>query len=443
MALPAIEVEGVSKRYSLGSGALNVSLVDRLGDLARVPRRVISGRRAVPQIAVDSHAHEDEEFWALRDVSMRVERGEVLGLIGANGAGKSTLLKLIARITRPDTGTITLNGRVGTLLEVGTGFHPELTGRENAFLSGTILGMRRQEVADNFDEIVDFSGIGEFIDTPVKHYSSGMYVRLAFAVAAFLNPEILAVDEVLAVGDAEFQRRCLGRMQDVVNEGRTIVFVSHNLSAVQRLCPRSAWIHHGRLMAHGPTAEIISKYLRETGPQQYGGSAVLSESVARSGSGPARLSRISLIGGDGEPTDHLALGEPLRIELIFDSPTPLEDAVVELTISSAEGFRIVNAQSVDEYGTTLKLKRGPNEVTVELDLTLLPGEYNLEVALQTLGGLTVDMVERALRFSALNITYQGVQPYLWEEVRGSVRARSTWSMPGSAGMSAKPSFLQN
>ena len=266
MATPAIEVEGVGKRYSLGSGALNVSLVDRLGDMVRAPKRLISGRRE-RQIAVDSHEHEDENFWALRDVTMRVERGEVLGLIGANGAGKSTLLKLIARITRPDTGTITLNGRVGTLLEVGTGFHPELTGRENAFLSGTILGMKRQEVADNFDEIVDFSGIGEFIDTPVKHYSSGMYVRLAFAVAAFLNPEILAVDEVLAVGDAEFQRRCLGRMQDVVNEGRTIVFVSHNLSAVQRLCPQSAWIHHGRLMAHGPTAEIISKYLRENRPQ--------------------------------------------------------------------------------------------------------------------------------------------------------------------------------
>ena len=253
MGTPAIRAEKVGKHYRLGNHP-NL-LAERLGHgLDR-----LMGRRArPPHSGGDAAAGGGPlDLWALRDVSLEVQPGEVVGLIGRNGAGKSTLLKLLSRITPPSEGRIELRGRVGTLLEVGTGFHPELTGRENIFLSGTILGMSRREIQRQYDVIVEFSGVQRFIETPVKRYSSGMYVRLAFAVAAHLEPEILLVDEVLAVGDAEFQRKCLGKMHDIAaGEGRTIVFVSHNLAAVQRLCQRSYWFEQGRLAAQGPSRDV-------------------------------------------------------------------------------------------------------------------------------------------------------------------------------------------
>src|SRR5690348_14743315 len=245
---PVIAAEGVSKRYRLGERESYRALRDVLAGAFAVPWR----HRARPATS---------ELWALDDVSFTLGRGEVLGLIGANGAGKSTLLKVLSRITEPTRGRIVLRGRVGSLLEVGTGFHPELTGRENIMLNGTILGMRRAEIVRRFDEIVEFSGAQKFLDTPVKRYSSGMQVRLAFAVAAHLEPEILLVDEVLAVGDAEFQQKCLGKMRDVTREGRTVVFVSHNLAAVRALCPRSLVLQKGRLVFDGATEEAVHRYL--------------------------------------------------------------------------------------------------------------------------------------------------------------------------------------
>jgi len=205
-----------------------------------------------------------EDFWALRGVSFDVGRGEVVGIIGRNGAGKSTLLKILSRITRPTEGMVETRGRIGSLLEVGTGFHPELTGRENIFLNGAILGMRRAEILGKFDDIVAFSEIERFLDTPVKRYSSGMYTRLAFAVAAHLEPEILIVDEVLAVGDAQFQRKCLAKMGDVARGGRTVLFVSHNMTALSSLCQRALWLAEGRLVADGPAGEVVARYLRTT-----------------------------------------------------------------------------------------------------------------------------------------------------------------------------------
>src|SRR5215218_1473054 len=238
MAPAAISVESVGKRYVLGE-TRSTTMVERLAGVARAPARLV-GRGGARERS------EPEEFWALRDVSLEVEPGSVVGLIGANGAGKSTLLKLLARVTPPSEGRIVLRGRVGSLLEVGTGFHPELTGRENTYLSGAILGMRREEIQRKFDEIVAFAEVERFIDTPVKHFSSGMYTRLAFAVAAHLEPEILLVDEVLAVGDAAFQRRCMGKMNDVAKEGRTVLFVSHQLPMIRTLCPRALLIAGGR-----------------------------------------------------------------------------------------------------------------------------------------------------------------------------------------------------
>lgn len=247
MSKVAIKIEGVSKKYTVGKQK-DGSLRGTLGSLLK------------------SAASKGDDFWALRDISFEVNQGDVIGIIGKNGAGKSTLLKILSKITKPTEGRIEINGRVASLLEVGTGFHPELTGRENIYLNGTILGMTRKEVKVKFDEIVEFSGIEKFIDTPVKHYSSGMYVRLAFAVAAHLEPEILIIDEVLAVGDAEFQKKCLGKMKDVSNSGRTVLFVSHNLGAVKQLCNKGVLIANGELKKTGDVESIINEYLR-TGTQ--------------------------------------------------------------------------------------------------------------------------------------------------------------------------------
>lgn len=240
----AISVSHVSKKYSIG--------VQKDGSLRGTLAGLIGSKATKPQ----------EEFWALNDVSFEIKKGEVIGIIGKNGAGKSTLLKILSQITKPTTGRIEINGRVASLLEVGTGFHPELTGRENIYLNGTILGMTRQEVKDKFDEIVEFSGVQKFIDTPVKHYSSGMYVRLAFAVAAHLEPEILIIDEVLAVGDAEFQKRCLGKMKEVAGHGRTVIFVSHNMEAVKSLCERALFLEYGKVIEDATPCEVIDFYLQ-------------------------------------------------------------------------------------------------------------------------------------------------------------------------------------
>jgi lipopolysaccharide transport system ATP-binding protein len=237
----AIRVENLSKRYEIGK--------EKDGSLRGTLSSLTKGRKG-----------NVEEFWALRDINLEIERGDVVGIIGKNGAGKSTLLKILSQITRPTTGRIEINGRVASLLEVGTGFHPELTGRENIYLNGTILGMTRKEVKAKFEEIVDFSGVGKFIDTPVKHYSSGMYVRLAFSVAAHLEPEILIIDEVLAVGDADFQKKCLGKMQDVAEHGRTVLFVSHNLGSISLLCQKGLLLSQGKLVHQGEIGEVIKQY---------------------------------------------------------------------------------------------------------------------------------------------------------------------------------------
>lgn len=247
----AIKIEGISKKYSVGK--------EKDGSL----RGTLNG-------LFKKNASSSEDFWALKDVSFEVKKGEVIGIIGKNGAGKSTLLKILSQITKPTEGRIEINGRVASLLEVGTGFHPELTGRENIYLNGTILGMSRKEVKAKFDEIVAFSGVKKFIDTPVKHYSSGMYVRLAFAVAAHLEPEILIIDEVLAVGDAEFQKKCLGKMRDVSKEGRTVIFVSHNLSAMAELCSKSILLKQGYIDSYDKTSKIIDKYVKGNGEANLG-----------------------------------------------------------------------------------------------------------------------------------------------------------------------------
>jgi len=303
----SIVVEGLSKRYRLGARRRSYrTLRDSLSSAAVAPWRWL--RRARGNRAEERSG----TFWALKDITFELERGRVLGLIGHNGAGKSTLLKILSRITEPTEGRAILRGRVGSLLEVGTGFHGELSGRENIYLNGAILGMKRTEIDRQFDRIVAFAEVEPFVDTPAKHYSSGMYLRLAFAVAAHLEPEILLVDEVLAVGDAAFQKRCLGKIGEVAEEGRTVIFVSHNLSAVERLCDSALVLDHGRLAFHGSTADAIERYL-QAGPAAQG---LLTEAARRPGRGRVRLSRIQVFCG-GKPALHLTSGAPVDLTLDY------------------------------------------------------------------------------------------------------------------------------
>ncbi len=435
MSSPAIRVEGVGKRYVLGATHGRVSLLsERVQHALGAPIRALRPRPPSHLKAGDapSHLKADEsggsDLWALRDVSLEIEPGEIVGFIGPNGAGKSTLLKLLSGITPPTEGRITLWGRTATLLEVGTGFHPELTGRENIFVNGAILGLRRREIEERFDAIVEFSGIERFIDTPVKRYSSGMYVRLAFAVAAQLEPEILLVDEVLAVGDADFQRKSVGRMHEASDHGRTVVFVSHNLLTVQQLCDRVFVVDKGGIVAQGTPAEAVAEYLSRGGPTQTDGVAVISPGAERiPGTGEAMLRRVAVINPEGHQISSVRLGEPFRVSLLFEAARAIEKAVIGLVISTPDGQAIATMQSIDRAESPLRLAEGMNEVEVEVRLTLLPGEYELEAGIALLDGTTVDWVQRAFRLTSLNEPVPGEASWPWSQVRGYVRPDSTWS----------------
>ena len=328
----AITAEGLSKRYRIGElqGAYG-TLRDSLAH---------AGRRLVRR----EHHARYEEIWALQDVSFEVREGEVLGIIGRNGAGKSTLLRILTRITTPTSGRAVIAGQVGSLLEVGTGFHPELTGRENVFLNGAVLGMKRREVTRKFDEIVEFSGVEAFIDTPVKRYSSGMSVRLAFAVAAHLEPEILLVDEVLAVGDAEFQKRCLGRMEDLSNSGRTVLFVSHQMQAVSRLCDRAIQLSAGHLIDEGHAREVVARYLQSVGGS---GSAITWPDLESApGDGLVRLRSARVILEDGSTADAVDVRHHVGIEIGF---VVLREGVLfpKIKVYDSQGDVAFNAMDTD------------------------------------------------------------------------------------------------
>jgi lipopolysaccharide transport system ATP-binding protein len=308
----AIQVEHLSKEYRIGVRQTYGTLRDTVSEAMTAPLRRM---RKLWQGEASGAAELSETFWALNDVSFEIHRGEVVGLIGRNGAGKSTLLKILSQITEPAAGQVTLYGRVGSLLEVGTGFHGELTGRENIYLNGAILGMRRREVTKKFDEIVDFAEVEQFIDTPVKHYSSGMYLRLAFAVAAHLEPEILLVDEVLAVGDARFQRKCLQKMQDVGQEGRTVIFVSHNMPAITRLCQRALLLEAGQLQHDGPAPQVVGAYMNLGS----GTSAMREwlEPVIRSNEDIVRLCAVRVRAHDGSLTDVVDIRHSVGLEMEY------------------------------------------------------------------------------------------------------------------------------
>jgi lipopolysaccharide transport system ATP-binding protein len=360
----AIRVEHLGKQYRLGGQQASYSTFrETLVNAADAPLRWLKGERKDAQ----------NSFWALDDVSFEVKHGEAMGIIGRNGAGKSTLLKILSRITSPTRGRVDIYGRVGSLLEVGTGFHPELTGHENIFLNGAILGMSRIEIMRKFEEIVDFSGIEKFLDTPVKHYSSGMYVRLAFAVAAHLEPEILIVDEVLAVGDAEFQKKCLGKMGDVAHQGRTILFVSHNMAAVRKLCPRSICLHEGQILVDGETNSTIETYLgRDQGK-------LFAEFLPNPNS-PINLHRIEICNPSGIILDGaIETADGFMIKMTYDINQLVQGIHIFLRINLIEGETLFSTGDADTAPERLGIRKpGRYQCTVNITSHLLgPGLYTI------------------------------------------------------------------
>ncbi|MCO6451798.1 MAG: ABC transporter ATP-binding protein [Caldilineales bacterium] len=370
----AIRVEGIGKRYRIGLEEVqHETFGAAVGGWLRSP--VSNFRRLRSLSSFSSNGDESDVIWALRDVSFNVNEGEAVGLIGRNGAGKSTLLKVLSRITPPSEGQVILNGRAASLLEVGTGFHPDLTGRENIYLNGSVLGMRRSEIARKYDEIVEFSGVEKFIDTPVKRYSSGMRVRLAFSVAAHLEPEVLLVDEVLAVGDAEFQRKCLGKMQDVAGHGRTVIFVSHNMPAITRLCPRSVLLENGRLVKDGPSEQIVAYYL--SGGAQNAAVKVWEEAEAP-GTAEIKLTSLSLVRENGQMASVVSVEDELHLRIgyrSYDTDLPLRCAARFYT-QGACAFASVEPRE------TIRSKTGDYYSTVTIPPNLLSeGEYTVGVSL--------------------------------------------------------------
>jgi lipopolysaccharide transport system ATP-binding protein len=355
---PILEIQGIAKRFRINHETQPyLSLRDSLSGWMRKSATV------------------SEDFWALRDLSFEVQKGESVGIIGKNGAGKSTLLKILSRITPPSLGRVLVRGRVASLLEVGTGFHPELTGRENVYLNGSMLGMRKQEIDRQFDAIVAFAGTEKFLDTPLKHYSSGMQLRLAFAVAAFLEPEVLIIDEVLAVGDAEFQRKCLGKMEDVTRSGRTILFVSHNMSAITRMCSRALWIDQGKLAFSGPSEEVVRRYLGSSTTDSTDPAGYFAKPEDQKG--PVRRVEIRC---DGSPTGTLYMGCQMEVRVYFQSKEVLDSPVLGLIIKDSQQSPLIGVNNKHYSGamTEHPLRSGYLSAVIPR-LPFFEGHYSLDV----------------------------------------------------------------
>ena len=396
----AIRVRGVGKEYRLGELRGYKTLRESLTGAFTLP-----GRGAKGGDAGRGAERSDDRIWALKDVSFDVEEGEVLGIIGHNGAGKTTLLKILSRITEPTVGEIELFGRVSSLLEVGTGFHPELTGRENIFLNGSILGMSRREIARKFDEIVDFSGVERFLDTPVKRYSSGMQVRLAFAVAAHLEPEILLVDEVLAVGDAEFQKKCLGKMGDIAGGGRTIVFVSHNMAAVENLCNRGILLKGGGIESIGPTSETLSRYFATTAAHSELAAGLDDTRSLYNHKGTIRSFRI--LNSQGHLSSQIALGEDVVLEVSGFSETRHTNVTLNIRIDSMWGQRVAACHTYYQHPQSISIESHYRMRCYLKNFRIMPGSYFATVILKDSRGLVDQIGPIALEVIAKDVYSTG------------------------------------
>ncbi|HOW72633.1 MAG TPA: ABC transporter ATP-binding protein [Phycisphaerae bacterium] len=417
MSQPAIIVEGLSKQYKLGARKRRDRRLNTvLANAVRYPFRRLRAKGRPPA--------EDRRFWALKEVSFQVQPGEVLGIIGPNGAGKSTLLKILSRITDPTGGRARVHGRLASLLEVGTGFHRELTGRENVYLNGAMLGMRKAEIDARFDEIVAFSEVEKFVDTPVKHYSSGMYVRLAFAVAAHLATEILLVDEVLAVGDVAFQNKCLGKMDTVARQGRTILLVSHNMDVMARQCTSCLWLRNGEVAGMGKPSAVIQQYLTtiSRGHSEW--------KCSDRDLDPAKLVQITgvrLIGRDGSCTPTVPFGPPLAVEIDSIVRRPVYGATFNLTLKNAMDVAVFVSAEQDCPGS-VPLVRQPGRCRTLCHLpgdVWKPGYYDIAVGVHQESSRVLDRVEDAIRFEVSPVNSPGA-----DGRRGVISPALQWESHG-------------
>jgi lipopolysaccharide transport system ATP-binding protein len=437
----AVRVENLSKRYRIGQIVGYSTLRESLMNLAYAPvRRLrktadrskekrqktedgrqitdVSGPPSLVSSPPSPVSSPSNYIWALKDVSFEVQRGEAVGIIGRNGSGKTTILKILSRITAPTEGYAEVHGRVGSLLEVGTGFHPELTGRENIYLNGAVLGMKKAEVKQKFDEIVAFSEIEKFLDTPVKRYSSGMYVRLAFSVAAHLEPEILIVDEVLAVGDAAFQKKCLGKMSNVASEGRTVLFVSHNMAAVQELCQRAILLREGQIVEDNSARKVVSDYLSAQSDSSSGDMDVSDPSLRRNSLPDSRFrwTRVGVIDFAGRKTGFLRFGEPFEIILQGFAEAELSDVLAGFSIDSVLGIAVFNSFQIDN-GIAGQLPAGKVLFRVRMEPNLLaPGLYTISLAAR--GDGVIDFLPTTLQFTVSTAGEDDKNP--WRNYHGGM-----------------------
>jgi lipopolysaccharide transport system ATP-binding protein len=414
---PIIQVENLSKLYYLGRRSqASASPGDAFINAVKSPLGMFArGRRTAAA----------RPFRALQDLSFEVGRGEILGIIGRNGAGKSTLLKILSRVTKPTSGRADIYGRVGCLLEVGTGFHPDLSGRENIYLNGAILGMKREEIARKFDEIVDFAGSGDFLDTPVKHYSSGMYLRLAFAVAAHLEPEILLLDEILAVGDAAFQKKCLSKMQEVSHAGRTILFVSHNMAAVQQMCERVLLLDSGRLREEGTPAAVISHYLSDASQEDDGDFDLTNHPARLPGCAPV-IRRLRLSDEGGSSSTRFHPDQEMTVELHLEPGAVIREPRIAISIEDHVGQRITTVASYFQNDALPDIEK-PCRVSCVLPVRLGSGRYLLSVSIASKYQGMIDGLHHAAWFEVVwRNNFDNGEAY--DPVYGPALTPSTWKL---------------
>jgi len=419
-----IEVSGLSKQYRIGTKLPYKTFRETIMNVVTSPAKLLK----------KDGLGENNTIWALKDVSFKVQQGEVLGIIGRNGAGKTTLLKILSRVTEPTEGEVKIWGRVGSLLEVGTGFHPELTGRENIFLNGAILGMKKEEIKKKFDEIVDFAEIEKFLDTPVKRYSSGMYVRLAFAVAAHLEPEILLVDEVLAVGDAQFQKKCIGKMGDVAKEGRTVLFVSHNMAAITNLCDRCILLDGGEIRSNGIPNDVINNYLcasQQDGIQEAPGEYDLANRKNPYLKDKLIVRKMRLLNSQGKPQDTFLMGQKMTIVVDVEGMSDYRDAWIGIIFKSGDDKWIagINTGMTCSHVDQPRQKREKTILNIP-QLPFTPGSYWIGISV-TRGRLgRIDYVDRAAQFFVAEADIYGTGYQVSSEY-GIIYLNATWEIKGS------------
>ncbi|PBQ31539.1 ABC transporter ATP-binding protein [Sphingobacteriaceae bacterium] len=425
MSNEVIIADNISKLYKLGVVGMG-TLSD---DVKRLVARMKGKEDPTLKLGVENKRDSNESsasdyVWALKDINFSVNKGEVLGIIGKNGAGKSTLLKILSKVTEPSTGVLKYKGRLASLLEVGTGFHPDLTGIENIYLNGAILGMKRHEIKQQLDAIIDFSGVSKYINTPVKRYSSGMYVRLAFAVAAHLETDILVIDEVLAVGDQEFQEKCLGKMKDVAGHGRTVLFVSHNMASMKALCTKGILMQRGTIQYQGSMQDTVQQYM--VGLRHSSASDINLAEYRTIGSGIVKFSKV-ILDNKAAGSNRIFFKESIKVNLEIECKETIDKALLDCRIITADGIEIIH--SMNQYNDQFhKVEEGTSILSLELQNDLQPGNYYLTFGIHRADGFTLEYVENCLPIEVLSIPADDSKGHVYDFKLGYVRANSKWNL---------------